>query len=81
MPENVPQEKVPAVNGAVAYRSDDKKLYLRRNNDWEALVPEKEVILTTLFACILNRHALLVKTVCGRLKLKKRNKLTKETAI
>jgi hypothetical protein len=42
--------KLPKVEGLLSYRSDDRKLYLKKKSQWEALAYQKEVSSTVLLA-------------------------------
>ena len=40
---NRSMKKLPKVEGLLSYRSDDRKLYLNENSNWEALATQKDV--------------------------------------
>jgi hypothetical protein len=43
VPDNSTAENVPEVPGLLEYRKDTKKLYLRANETWREIAPEKKV--------------------------------------
>jgi hypothetical protein len=43
VPNNATAKKVPWIPGLLAYRKDQKKLYVRANKTWALLTQEKEV--------------------------------------
>jgi hypothetical protein len=42
VPDNSTAENVPEVPGLMEYRKDTKKLYLRANETWREIAPEKK---------------------------------------
>ena len=43
VPDGEVAKKVPAVPGLLQYRKDNKKLYVRSNETWKVIAPEKKV--------------------------------------
>jgi hypothetical protein len=43
VPDKETAKKMPAIPGLLAYRQDQKKLYVRANKTWNLLTQEKEV--------------------------------------
>ena len=43
VPDAKTSKKVPPVPGIMQYRQDEKKLYIRSNETWEVLEPERKV--------------------------------------
>ena len=44
VPDGETAKKVPAVPGLLEYREDNKELYVRANETWKAIAPEKKVL-------------------------------------